>query len=857
MSRVVEHYLKRREAVRRWIVAVLPDLADVLAEDATEDWLKALSDGVALCLLMKKIRPELVPDIEGTEAPMFLLWANISVFLQALEAMGIHEKQRFKESDLYYKKNLPAVVHTLLELGCLCAKLKIDIPSLPDAYVAVVEEGEEATAHCPPIEEEQITAADLSEFTFPSVLKRLTTWQGTAKAPRSPRKALRSSVHRSKAEEEADPSLKKSAVLLQSFFRMITPRRQLKNRLKKEAYRARVAGEILQTEQLYVDNLNVLVQTFLLPLKDSQDVLGVSHIYAEIEVILAFSTLLLEDLKPIIAAWDHRSCIGEIFLRTCAYMKVYTQYVKDYSLFITALLKAQKSSKFQAALKACTIDVETGVQPFESYLIMPVQRIPRYEMLLKDLHKHTGLDHPDYGKLGSAYQQIKEVALYVNEQKRDFENLMRVIELEKAITEDIRLLEPHRRVVVERDLLALPQEEPRKAILFNDLLVICKPKGKKLGSAKRIELADFTLKELSDTETAQGNFQLHLEDGSTLSFSAMTASDRESFVELLTKQQKTWKSATDTLLEAGEDEEEEEEEEAASGGALTFSKDTDTSKRRRKKSKDTKADARRTLMRGLSTKIEPGTNAIDVLRMFSDANSSLGVEDQFTVQEAQKTVKKERERQKKLSKALDKQLKATSKRSSTKSPGGPKSPATSKSSSSKSSKKKMTLRLPGRKKGRPSLFNKQGSFTTDDVSSISKQYGPQIDITELKSKLTTSKERSDRRSLAQTTDVAAVGKANRKPPPSVRRSLAESTGSKRPETTEKRPASTAPMLSSSEKNRGRHRSKVLTPSSDDIIQQPAEATAVKKVPPPRPERPGMKKRGLRNTMVRQRSRSIG
>lgn len=68
---------------------------------------------------------------------------------------------------------------------------------------------------------------------------------------------------------------------------------------------------------------------------------------------------------------------------------------------------------------------------------MPVQRIPRYEMLLKDLHKHTGLDHPDYAKLGSAYQQLKEVALYVNEQKRDFENLMRVIELGKSMTEDV------------------------------------------------------------------------------------------------------------------------------------------------------------------------------------------------------------------------------------------------------------------------------------------------------------------------------------------------------------------------------------------------------------------------------------
>lgn len=401
-------------------------------------------------------------------------------------------------------------------------------------------------------------------------------------------------------------------------------------------------------------------------------------------------------------------------------------------------------------------------------------------------------------------------------------------------------------MVEEREVLALPQEEPRKAILFNDLLVVCKPKGKKLSSAKRIELADFTVKHIPNTETSEGNFQLRLDDGSTLSFSAMTTSDRDSFVELLQNQQQLWKSATDTLVEAEEDEEEEEEE--ASSGGLSFSKDTDTSKRRRKKSKDEKADARRKLMRGLSTKIEPGSNAVDVLKMFSDANSSLGVEEQFTELEAQKTVKKERERQKKVSKALDKQLKANCKRSS-------KSP----SKSPKSAKKKMTIRLPGRKKARPSiLMGKQGSFTTDDVSSITKQYGPQIDLNELKNKLTSSREkpreRSPKRSMAHTMDV---GKALRQPPPTVRRSLAESTGNRRTVEAEKRPASSAPMLSSSDKNKGRHRSKVVTSSSSrDAIDSPALAAAVKKVPPPRPERPDKNKRGLRNTMVRQRSRSI-
>ena len=35
-----------------------------------------------------------------------------------------------------------------------------------------------------------------------------------------------------------------------------------------------------------------------------------------------------------------------------------------------------------------------------SFLITPIQRIPRYKLLLDDLKKHTPEKHPDYKDLG-------------------------------------------------------------------------------------------------------------------------------------------------------------------------------------------------------------------------------------------------------------------------------------------------------------------------------------------------------------------------------------------------------------------------------------------------------------------------
>ena len=49
---------------------------------------------------------------------------------------------------------------------------------------------------------------------------------------------------------------------------------------------------------------------------------------------------------------------------------------------------------------------------------MPVQRIPRYEMLLKELCKTTPDDHPDHKDLQAALSSIKQAAQGINEAKR-------------------------------------------------------------------------------------------------------------------------------------------------------------------------------------------------------------------------------------------------------------------------------------------------------------------------------------------------------------------------------------------------------------------------------------------------------
>lgn len=100
---------------------------------------------------------------------------------------------------------------------------------------------------------------------------------------------------------------------------------------------------------------------------------------------------------------------------------MYTQYVKNYGRARSELAAARKNSlEFNSYITVTLLifseqrshDLAYHEQELEksnaallankdifAYMIMPVQRIPRYQLLLRDLLKHTDKDHVDYESL--------------------------------------------------------------------------------------------------------------------------------------------------------------------------------------------------------------------------------------------------------------------------------------------------------------------------------------------------------------------------------------------------------------------------------------------------------------------------
>ena len=65
-----------------------------------------------------------------------------------------------------------------------------------------------------------------------------------------------------------------------------------------------------------------------------------------------------------------------------------------------------------------------------SFLIMPVQRIPRYILLFEQLLNATESTHPDFDDISLAVEKARGIASHINENVTKEEHRQKIIEIE-------------------------------------------------------------------------------------------------------------------------------------------------------------------------------------------------------------------------------------------------------------------------------------------------------------------------------------------------------------------------------------------------------------------------------------------
>ncbi|KAK5582756.1 hypothetical protein RB653_004342 [Dictyostelium firmibasis] len=255
-------------------------------------------------------------------------------------------------------------------------------------------------------------------------------------------------------DEAHDREEIKKIIKSQSLVRGYLVRKQYK-RIKN---RREVAQEILKTEETYVNSLTVLFNEYLVPLKNESA--GISSISADnvktlnnnINVILNMNNMLLKKLRERMSTpWHYRQLFGDIFFKMSDLLKCYIAYVNHYNRALSTVNDFTKHTGLNEMINATFVRTH---QQLRDLIIIPVQRIPRYVLLLEEMCKVTETSHPDHQQLSQSLTKMQSIADHVNEKRRDFENVIHVSLLQEAITGFNIMEYSSLRYIMEGDLQA-------------------------------------------------------------------------------------------------------------------------------------------------------------------------------------------------------------------------------------------------------------------------------------------------------------------------------------------------------------------------------------------------------------------
>eukprot|EP00771_Trimastix_marina_P002009 gnl/Trimastix_PCT/3119.p1 GENE.gnl/Trimastix_PCT/3119~~gnl/Trimastix_PCT/3119.p1 ORF type:complete len:381 (-),score=96.83 gnl/Trimastix_PCT/3119:142-1284(-) len=256
--------------------------------------------------------------------------------------------------------------------------------------------------------------------------------------------------------------------------------------LKRMKHRKMVLEELAATERTYCEQLGVMVNTFYIPMRDERilDQAELRGLFSEIQSIYQTNNVFSGLFET--AVRKNGYGLGHELQRVIAFLKCYTQYVNNYSNAIQTHARLIKTnSKFKNFLKKAYKSIPPHLQgySFHSFLILPVQRIPRYEMLFREICKYTPRDNPEYPDFERSFHKFKEMAEYINTRKRESEQSEKVVEIQNRLRGDFpNLITPGRHLLCEGTLHRMVDGKfiELNHFVFNDAILFARQRRGKL-----------------------------------------------------------------------------------------------------------------------------------------------------------------------------------------------------------------------------------------------------------------------------------------------------------------------------------------------------------------------------------------
>ncbi len=251
--------------------------------------------------------------------------------------------------------------------------------------------------------------------------------------------------------------------------------------------RLKVAIEVRDTERTYNGSLKQLVIYYMSPLSDKLPPEDIKTIFGNLREIIGISDMFLDSLEKKlgestaseILSKNADFTIGDVFSKFSHFFKAYVSYANTQQEGTKLALKIISENKFAEEIaKSAALQ---SIQSVNSLCILPVQRIPRYRLLLEQIEKNTPKNHADYTLIERALNEIKIVASLVNQKLGDQAANAKILEIQKSLWTTLKampeLLQPSRVFIREGPVEKVKSNGSLSngyIFAFNDCIVLTK-----------------------------------------------------------------------------------------------------------------------------------------------------------------------------------------------------------------------------------------------------------------------------------------------------------------------------------------------------------------------------------------------
>ncbi|XP_036382018.1 guanine nucleotide exchange factor VAV2-like [Megalops cyprinoides] len=443
----------------RWLIdcKVLPSNHRVVSPSAAVfDLAQALRDGVLLCQTLHNLSPGSVDLKEINFRPQmsqFLCLKNIRTFLKVChDKFGLRNSELFDPFDLFDVRDFGKVISALSRISHHnIAQIK-GIRPFPSEDTVVNEDdvyrsleeladehdvGEDDIYDCVPCEEDDI---------YEDIIKV----------------AVRQPMIRYMQKMGMTEDDKRNCCLL----------------------------EIQETEAKYYKTLEEIEKSYMIPLKQVLNPQEMEAIFVNLEEVIKvhFSLLRAIDMNMMSGA----SGLGKIFLDFKERLLIYGQYcshMESAQKTLDELIASREDVRMK--VEECTRKVQEGKFKLQDLLVVPMQRVLKYHLLLKELLSHTA-EQPERQQLKEALEAMQDLAMYINEVKRDNETLKKISEFQSSIENLQVKLEQFGRPKMDGELkvcsIVNRTKQDRYIFLFDKVVIVCKRRGYSYELKEIIEL---------------------------------------------------------------------------------------------------------------------------------------------------------------------------------------------------------------------------------------------------------------------------------------------------------------------------------------------------------------------------------